>query len=341
MTELKRCVIATRESPLAMWQALHVQALLRNRYPELDVEILGMTTKGDQILDKTLSKIGGKGLFVKELEAAMLEGTADLAVHSLKDVPMVLPEGFTLAAVSSREDPRDAFVSPKYERLEDMPAGARVGTASLRRELMLRSEFPHLTVLPIRGNVGTRLSKLDKGEFDALVMAGAGLKRLKLEDRIRELLPVETSLPAPGQGALGIEVRADRKDLQELLAFINDEDIRCATGAERAVSRALGGSCQVPLAAHGIVENGELWLRAHVGDHRDGRKISAEARGKAADFEAVAEQVVADLKAQGAEALLAEVLAQTSKYVRHYKDLAKERFLFAGAAFFVFRNQNL
>ena len=256
MTELKRCVIATRESPLAMWQALHVQALLRNRYPELDVEILGMTTKGDQILDKTLSKIGGKGLFVKELEAAMLEGTADLAVHSLKDVPMVLPEGFTLAAVSSREDPRDAFVSPKYERLEDMPAGARVGTASLRRELMLRSEFPHLTVLPIRGNVGTRLSKLDKGEFDALVMAGAGLKRLKLEDRIRELLPVETSLPAPGQGALGIEVRADRKDLLELLAFINDEDIRCATGAERAVSRALGGSCQVPLAAHGIVENG-------------------------------------------------------------------------------------
>lgn len=313
MTELKRCVIATRESPLAMWQALHVQALLRNRYPELDVEILGMTTKGDQILDKTLSKIGGKGLFVKELEAAMLEGTADLAVHSLKDVPMVLPEGFTLAAVSSREDPRDAFVSPKYKRLEDMPAGARVGTASLRRELMLRSEFPHLTVLPIRGNVGTRLSKLDKGEFDALVMAGAGLKRLKLEDRIRELLPVETSLPAPGQGALGIEVRADRKDLLELLSFINDEDIRCATGAERAVSRALGGSCQVPLAAHGIVENGELWLRAHVGDHRDGRKISAEARGKAADYETVAAQVVADLKAQGAEALLAEVLAQTSK----------------------------
>lgn len=186
-----------------MWQALHVQALLRNRYPEMDVQILGMTTKGDQILDKTLSKIGGKGLFVKELEAAMLEGQADLAVHSLKDVPMQLPEGFTLAAVSSREDPRDAFVSPKYARLEDMPAGARVGTASLRRELMLRSEFPHLTVLPIRGNVGTRLSKLDNGDFDALVMAGAGLKRLKLEDRIRELLPVETSLPAPGQGALG------------------------------------------------------------------------------------------------------------------------------------------
>ena len=165
MTELKRCVIATRESPLAMWQALHVQALLSERYPELDVQILGMTTKGDQILDKTLSKVGGKGLFVKELEAAMIEGAADLAVHSLKDVPMELPEGFSLTAVSSREDPRDAFVSPKYERLEDMPAGAVVGTASLRRELMLRSEFPHLTVKPIRGNVGTRLGKLDKGEW--------------------------------------------------------------------------------------------------------------------------------------------------------------------------------
>lgn len=313
MTELKRCVIATRESPLAMWQALHVQALLRERYPELDVQILGMTTKGDQILDKTLSKVGGKGLFVKELEAAMIEGAADLAVHSLKDVPMELPEGFSLTAVSSRADPRDAFVSPKYERLEDMPAGAVVGTASLRRELMLRSEFPHLTVKPIRGNVGTRLGKLDKGEFDALVMAGAGLKRLGLSERIRELLPVETSLPAPGQGALGVEIRSDRKDLQELLAFINDEDIRRATGAERAVSRALGGSCQVPLAAHGIVENGELWLRAHVGDHRDGRRICAEARGKADDFEAVAAQVVADLKAQGAEALLAQVLAETSK----------------------------
>ena len=308
MTELKRCVIATRESPLAMWQALHVQALLRNRYPELDVEILGMTTKGDQILDKTLSKIGGKGLFVKELEAAMLEGTADLAVHSLKDVPMVLPEGFTLAAVSSREDPRDAFVSPKYERLEDMPAGARVGTASLRRELMLRSEFPHLTVLPIRGNVGTRLSKLDKGEFDALVMAGAGLKRLKLEDRIRELLPVETSLPAPGQGALGIEVRADRKDLLELLAFINDEDIRCATGAERAVSRALGGSCQVPLAAYATITDSTMRLRALIGDHTTGELVATEQTGPWTEYERLASEAVDALLKQGARRYIEKLL---------------------------------
>ena len=177
-------IIATRESPLALWQAEHVQALLRERYPEKDVKLLGMTTKGDQILDKTLSKIGGKGLFVKELEVAMQEGSAHLAVHSLKDVPMELPEGFVLAAVSSREDPRDAFVSPRYETLESMPAGSVVGTASLRRELMLRSKFPHLVVKPVRGNVGTRLRKLDSGEYDALIMASAGLKRLGLEERM-------------------------------------------------------------------------------------------------------------------------------------------------------------
>ncbi len=312
MSAIERVVIATRESPLAMWQALHVQSLLRERYPELDVQILGMTTKGDQILDKALSKIGGKGLFVKELEAVMLADEADLAVHSLKDVPMELPEGFELACVSKREDPRDVFVSNKYASLDEMPAGSRVGTASLRRELMLRANYPHLTVLPIRGNVGTRLSKLDKEEFDALVMAGAGLKRLEMPERIRGYLSVETSLPAPGQGALGIEIRSRRFELKELLSFINDDETRAATLAERAVSRALGGSCQVPLAAHGIVENGELWLRAHVGDHRDGRRISAEGRGLAVDYEAVAAKVVADLKAQGADQLLAEVLAATA-----------------------------
>ena len=312
MSNFERCVIATRESPLAMWQALHIQSVLRARYPSASVELLGMTTRGDQILDRTLSKVGGKGLFVKELEVAMEAGEADLAVHSLKDVPMELPEGFDLVAVSEREDPRDAFVSPKYASLDDMPAGARVGTASLRRELMLRMNYPHLEVLPVRGNVGTRLRKLDAGEYDALVMASAGLKRLELHDRIRSIIPAEVSLPSPGQGALGIEVRSDRTDLIELLSFINDEDVRCATGAERAVSRALGGSCQVPLAAHGIVENGELWLRAHVGDHRTGRKICAQARGAAADYEAVAAAVVADLKAQGAEALLAEVLCASA-----------------------------
>lgn len=313
MTEFKHCTIATRESPLAMWQALHVQALLKKQYPGAAVEILGMTTRGDQILDRTLSKVGGKGLFVKELETAMINGEADLAVHSLKDVPMELPEGFVLAAVSEREDPRDAFVSPKYETLESMPAGSIVGTASLRRELMLRAKFPHLVVKSIRGNVGTRLAKLDRGEFDALVMAGAGLKRLELSERIREFLDPSLSLPSPGQGALGIEVRADRKDLVEALAFINDPVTRACTAAERAVSRALGGSCQVPLAAYAIMDNGDFWLRAHVGDHRTGEMISAQKRGDIKDHLQIASDVVADLRAQGADALLNRVLCETAQ----------------------------
>ena len=215
MSNFERCVIATRESPLAMWQALHIQSVLRARYPSASVELLGMTTRGDQILDRTLSKVGGKGLFVKELEVAMEAGEADLAVHSLKDVPMELPEGFDLVAVSEREDPRDAFVSPKYASLDDMPAGARVGTASLRRELMLRMNYPHLEVLPVRGNVGTRLRKLDAGEYDALVMASAGLKRLELHDRIRSIIPAEVSLPSPGQGALGVEIRSNNAVMHE------------------------------------------------------------------------------------------------------------------------------
>lgn len=313
MAQLDHCVIATRESPLAMWQALHVQALLRKQYPGAGVEILGMTTRGDQILDKKLSKVGGKGLFVKELEAAMQEGAADLAVHSLKDVPMTLPEGFTLAAVSVREDPRDAFVSPKYASLEELPQGARVGTSSLRRELMLRSRFPHLVIESVRGNVGTRLSKLDRGDFDALIMAGAGLKRLGLSERIRSWIAIEDSLPSPGQGALGVEVRSDNAALIEALQFINDPATRACTAAERAVSRALGGSCQVPLAAYAIPdENGALWLRAHVGDHRTGKMIRAEARGNMEDALAVAETVVQALKAQGAEELLARVLQETA-----------------------------
>lgn len=311
MESLKHCVIATRESPLAMWQALHIQARLRAQYPEAAVELLGMTTKGDQILDRTLSKVGGKGLFVKELEAAMLAGEADLAVHSLKDVPMELPEGFVLAAVAVREDPRDAFVSPKYESLEALPAGAVVGTSSLRRELMLRAKFPHLKVASIRGNVGTRLAKLDRGEFDALVMAGAGLKRLGLSERIRHFIEPEMSLPAPGQGALGIEVR-ETSAVHPFLTFLNDADTRTCCIAERAVSRALGGSCQVPLAAYCIVQNGELWLRAHVGDHRTGEMITAEARGAYDDPLALAASVVKELETKGARALLEKVLRETA-----------------------------
>lgn len=302
-------VIATRESPLALWQAEHVQVLLAKRYPEKDVHLLGITTKGDRILDKTLSKIGGKGLFVKELEMAMQEGAAHLAVHSLKDVPMELPEGFVLAAVSSREDPRDAFVSPRYESLESMPAGAVVGTASLRRELMLRSKFPHLTVKPIRGNVGTRLKKLDAGEFDALVMASAGLKRLGLQERIREIISDDISLPSPGQGALGIECLASDEATRQAVAFINDERTRACCLAERAVSRALGGSCQVPLAAYATISDDTMTLRALVGDHTTGESVFARAVGPWSESERLAQEVVEDLLKQGAQRYIEKLLA--------------------------------
>lgn len=301
-------IIATRESPLALWQAEHVQALLRERYPEKDVKLLGMTTKGDQILDKTLSKIGGKGLFVKELEVAMQEGFAHLAVHSLKDVPMELPEGFVLVAVSSREDPRDAFVSPRYETLESMPSGSVVGTASLRRELMLRSKFPHLVVKPVRGNVGTRLRKLDSGEYDALIMASAGLKRLGLEERIREIISDEISLPSPGQGALGLECLADDEKTREAVAFINDEQTRACCLAERAVSRALGGSCQVPLAAYATITDSTMRLRALIGDHTTGELVATEQTGPWTEYERLASEAVEALLKQGARRYIEKLL---------------------------------
>ena len=301
-------IIATRESPLALWQAEHVQALLRERYPEKDVKLLGMTTKGDQILDKTLSKIGGKGLFVKELEVAMQQGAAHLAVHSLKDVPMELPESFVLAAVSSREDPRDAFVSPRYETLESMPAGSVVGTASLRRELMLRSKFPHLVVKPVRGNVGTRLRKLDSGEYDALIMASAGLKRLGLEERIREIISDEISLPSPGQGALGLECLANDEKTREAVAFINDEQTRACCLAERAVSRALGGSCQVPLAAYATITDSTMRLRALIGDHTTGELVATEQTGPWTEYERLASEAVDALLKQGARRYIEKLL---------------------------------
>ena len=301
-------VIATRESPLALWQAEHVQALLQKQYPEALVELLGLTTKGDRILDKTLSKIGGKGLFVKELEVAMREGQAQLAVHSLKDVPMQLPDDFVLAAVSEREDPRDAFVSPKYESLESMPAGAVVGTASLRRELMLRSRFPHLVVKTVRGNVGTRLKKLDAGEYDALIMASAGLKRLGLSERIREIISDEISLPSPGQGALGIECLKADEGTRQALAFLNDPVTRACTAAERYVSRALGGSCQVPLAACATVNGSEMRLRALVGDHTTGESVSTEVTGPMSDWEQIAHQAVEHLLQQGAKHYIDKLL---------------------------------
>lgn len=304
-----RCVIATRESPLALWQAEYVRDVLSARYANTSVELLGMTTRGDQILDRTLSKVGGKGLFVKELEVAMLERRADMAVHSLKDVPMTLPAEFVLGAVMEREDPRDAFVSSRYESLDAMPAGAKVGTASLRRELMIRARYPHLVIEAIRGNVGTRLGKLDRGDFDALVMAAAGLKRLGLAERIRQVIPAAVSLPSPGQGALGIEVRAGDPDMLAFVAVLNDAHTRACSAAERAVSRALGGSCQVPLAAYAEIEGGQMWLRALVGNHQSGEFVETEVRGAWDDPETLAAQAVAQLKELGAPRLLAAIAA--------------------------------
>jgi len=296
-------VIASRESRLALWQAEHVRALLQKLYPAAQVEILGMTTRGDQILDRTLSKVGGKGLFVKELETALAEGRADLAVHSLKDVPMLLPAGFSLTAVMQREDPRDAFVSSHFDNLAALPAGSVVGTSSLRREAMVRARYPHLKVEPLRGNLDTRLAKLDRGAYAAIILAAAGLIRLGLGARIRSLIDVQDSLPAAGQGALGIEIRSGRPDLQAWLAPLTDLPTALATAAERRVSRVLGGSCTVPLAAYASWQDGALWLQAAISTPDGARTLSAQARSQPADLlqaEALGQQVADELVQQGA-----------------------------------------
>ena len=268
----RRLTIATRQSALALWQAEHIRARLASLHPHLAVELLGLTTQGDRVVDRPLAAIGGKGLFIKELEVAMLEGRAELAVHSLKDVPMDVAEGFVLAAITAREDPRDALVSQKYASLADLPDGAVVGTSSLRREAQVRERFPALVVQPLRGNVNTRLRKLDEGQYDAIVLAAAGLKRLGLATRIRALLDPDESLPAPGQGALAIECRADRADVAAVLAPLGDRGTTLAVTAERAFSRALSGSCHTPIAAYAEWEEGRLWLRGLVAT-RDGREV--------------------------------------------------------------------
>ena len=256
--------IATRESRLAMWQAEHVKALLEQRGHQ--VSLLGMTTQGDQILDRSLSKVGGKGLFVKELELALEEGRADIAVHSLKDVPMDLPAGFALACVMEREDPRDAWVSPRYARLQDLPQGAVVGTSSLRRMALVRALRPDLKIEPLRGNLDTRLRKLDDGLYDGIVLAAAGLKRLGLAERIRAVFETTEMLPAAGQGALGIEVRSGRDDVVQALSHLMDTKTWLVVSAERAVSRVMGGSCSMPLAAHATFSGDVLDKRAAWGD---------------------------------------------------------------------------
>ena len=302
-----RLVIASRESRLAMWQAEYVRDCLKKHYPDCEISILGMTTKGDQILDKALSKVGGKGLFVKELEAALEDGRADLAVHSLKDVPMVMPAGFELACVMAREDARDAFVSNEFQSLEDLPKGSVVGTSSLRRESILRARFPHLVIEPLRGNLDTRLSKLDRGEYQAIILAAAGLKRLGLENRIRTYLPADIYTPAAGQGALGIEILQSHPQIKQWLAPLNDLPTLLAVSSERMVSRQLGGSCEVPLAAHATFENQQMQIRSFVASV-DGQTVcraTANALVQTiAEAEALGLVIAQDLISQGAAALL-------------------------------------
>lgn len=305
MAALAKIIIASRESRLAMWQAVHVQGRLAALNPDSQVDILGMTTRGDQILDRPLAEIGGKGLFIKELEVAMQEGRAHLAVHSMKDVPMVMPDGFVLAAISTRENPCDAFISNTYSGLDELPPGAVVGTSSLRREAVLRARYPQLVIKALRGNLDTRLKKLDAGEYDAIILAAAGLIRLGLKDRIKAMLTPEQSLPAPGQGALGIEVLAGDATMAAVVAPLNDAMTAHCVKAERALSRALGGSCQVPLGGYAVIDNGQLWLRGFVASVDGQRMVAAEIRGNPADDEALGLQLAADLRAQGADAILA------------------------------------
>ena len=305
LSEPSRIVIASRESRLAMWQAQYVQRRLSSLYRTCCVEILGITTRGDQILDRPLSRIGGKGLFIKELEAALQEGCADLAVHSLKDMPMEIPKGFSLAAVTPRENPCDAFVSNRYGTLDELPEGAVVGTSSLRREAVLRASYPRLKVASLRGNLDTRLRKLDEGQYDAVILAAAGLIRLGLANRIKTLLTPEQSLPPPGQGALGIEILSRRTDMAAWLAPLHDAITAHCVAAERAFSRALGGGCRMPLGAYAIADGDSLWLRGFI-TTPDGREVvRGEKRACLNDSELLGQQLAEELRSRGAAAILA------------------------------------
>ncbi len=295
-------IIATRESPLALWQAEHVKAALSALHQGLSVRLLGMRTLGDKWLSSPLSEVGGKGLFLKELEQAMLDGLAHIAVHSMKDVPAHLPDGFALPVMAFRDDVRDALVSSSGHRVADLPRGARIGSASLRRQCQLRARRPDLDVRPIRGNVGTRLGKLDAGEYDALVLAGAGLARLHLLDRVTEFLSVEDSVPSAGQGALGIECLADAVAVRKLIAPLDDPTVRRAVSAERAVTAGLAADCSAPLGAHARLDGGQIHLAAALGAVDGSRMLKVAVSGS--DPEAVGAAAVADLRAQGADAIL-------------------------------------
>ncbi len=306
-TTLTTIRIATRSSPLALWQAEEVSRRLLQLYPDLDVQLVTMKTKGDKILDAPLAKVGGKGLFVKELEAGMLAGDADIAVHSMKDVPVEFPEGLELALIMQREDPRDAFVSNRYQQLADLPAGAVLGTSSLRRQTQISEKYPQLEIKWLRGNVNTRLRKLDDGEYDAIILAAAGLKRLGFQDRIRSELPPEVSLPAIGQGAIGIETRSDDEAVKSLLAPLADEDTTRRVLAERAMNETLQGGCQVPIAGYAELQGDQLRLRGLVGEPDGSRVLRAELTGPAKDPVALGTRLAEDLLAQGAGEILARL----------------------------------
>ncbi len=301
---MRKLVIATRKSRLALWQAEHVAARLRALHPGLEVALAPMSTRGDELLDRRLDEAGGKGLFVKELETAMLEGRAHLAVHSIKDVPADLPSGFVLAAITAREDPRDALVSQKYSSLKEIPPGHTVGTSSLRRQAQINERHPKLKILLLRGNVDTRLAKLDRGEYDAIVLAAAGLVRLGLEARIRSRLEPDEMLPAPGQGALGIECLAGEKDVAALLAPLADAGTTACVRAERAVSRALGGSCALPLGAYAELKEGRLRLRTLISSADGRRVLRTDGTGEASDPEGLGNRAADERRRRGAEGIL-------------------------------------
>lgn len=301
--------IATRKSPLALWQANHVRSLLEQAHPGLEVELVGMTTQGDRILDAPLAKVGGKGLFVKELEQGMLAGDADIAVHSMKDVPVELPPGLHLPVVLRREDPRDAFVSNTYPSLQSLPISARVGTSSLRRQCQLKARYPHLQIFDLRGNVGTRLARLDGNEYDAIILACAGLKRLGLGQRITQHLEPEDSLPAIGQGAIGIECRSDDAAVNALIAVLDDPDTHVRVRAERAMNARLMGGCQVPIAGYAVIERGELVLRGLVGRPDGSEVVRGAIRGRPEDAERLGTALADDLLSRGAGVILKEAVA--------------------------------
>lgn len=302
--------IATRKSALALWQANFVKAELEAAHPGLQVELVPMSTQGDKILDTPLAKIGGKGLFVKELETAMLEGRADIAVHSMKDVPVDFPEGLMLHTICQREDPRDAFVSNRYQQLADLPQGAVVGTSSLRRQCQIKAMRPDIQIKDLRGNVNTRLAKLDAGEFDAIILASAGLIRLGFETRIASFLEVGTSLPANGQGAVGIECRSDDLVVQQLLAPLEHQETRICVLAERAMNRKLQGGCQVPIGAFAVLQQNELWLRGLVGQLDGSEILRSEIKGEATQAEQLGTQLAEQLLALGADRILDAVYRQ-------------------------------